>query len=187
MQAPGCDAVMTNVFRRRYLAEQRSEARGSGVTEIARFSHQKLSPVPAAAACWQAALRSGRVTTSAAVRSRRVDRAPRTWSEFLPISIPIVATVAIDLLDMAVLRLTLAAFQHPALVRQEHARTIPLPVIAIGKLVSLSRSTKMKTPLMPPSAEPPRSCVRLDWLGCKHAGARGLAPCKTVDAWAPFA
>jgi len=39
---------------------------------------------------------------------------------------PIVAMVAIDLLDMAVLRLTLAPFQHHAPVRQEHGRTIPL-------------------------------------------------------------
>ena len=28
---------------------------------------------------------------------------PTTWNEFLPISMPMVATVAIDLLDMAVL------------------------------------------------------------------------------------
>jgi hypothetical protein len=34
--------------------------------------------------------------------------------------------VAIDLLDMAVLRLTLAPFQHHSLVRQEHGRTIRL-------------------------------------------------------------
>src|SRR5215831_7084061 len=32
---------------------------------------------------------------------------PTTWNEFLPISMPMVAMVAIDLLDMAVLRLTL--------------------------------------------------------------------------------
>jgi hypothetical protein len=37
-----------------------------------------------------------------------------------------VAMVVIDLLDMAVLRLTLAPFQHHSLVRQEHGRTIPL-------------------------------------------------------------
>jgi hypothetical protein len=42
MQCPGCDAVMTNMFPRQYLAEQKSEARGSGVTEIARFSHGAL-------------------------------------------------------------------------------------------------------------------------------------------------
>jgi hypothetical protein len=39
---------------------------------------------------------------------------------------PIVAMVAIDLLDMAVLRLTLAPSQHYSLVGQEHGRTIPL-------------------------------------------------------------
>jgi hypothetical protein len=38
-----------------------------------------------------------------------------------------VATVAIGLLDIAVLRLTLAPFQRHSLVRQEHGRTIPLP------------------------------------------------------------
>src|SRR5215470_15340225 len=42
---------------------------------------------------------------------------------------PIVAMVAIDLLDMAVLRLTLAPSQHHSLVRQERGRTIPLAVI----------------------------------------------------------
>src|SRR5215469_7174774 len=51
---------------------------------------------------------------------------PTTWNEFLPISIPIVAMVAIDLLDMAVLRLTLAPSQHRSPVGQEHGRTIPL-------------------------------------------------------------
>src|SRR5258708_3927972 len=35
--------------------------------------------------------------------------------------------VAIDLLDMAVLRLTLAPSQHHSPVGQEHGRTIPLP------------------------------------------------------------
>jgi len=44
----------------------------------------------------------------------------------LPISMPIVAMVAIDLLDMAVLRLTLAPSQHHSPVGQEHGRTIPL-------------------------------------------------------------
>src|SRR5215470_1430839 len=52
---------------------------------------------------------------------------PTTWNEFLPISMPIVAMVAIDLLDMAVLRLTLAPSQHHSPVGQEHGRTIPLP------------------------------------------------------------
>jgi hypothetical protein len=37
--------------------------------------------------------------------------------------------VAIDLLDKAVLRLTLAPSQHHSPVGQEHGRTIPLPVI----------------------------------------------------------
>src|SRR5215467_1645042 len=37
---------------------------------------------------------------------------PTTWNEFLPISMPMVAMVAIDLLDMAVLHLTLAPSQH---------------------------------------------------------------------------
>src|SRR5262252_2510758 len=46
---------------------------------------------------------------------------PTTWNEFLPISMPIVATLAIDLLDMAMLRLTSAS-----LAGQEHGRTIPL-------------------------------------------------------------
>jgi hypothetical protein len=47
----------------------------------------------------------------------------------LPISMPIVAMVAIDLLDMAVLRLTLAPSQHHPPVGQEHGRTIPLAVV----------------------------------------------------------
>src|SRR5258708_9076243 len=51
---------------------------------------------------------------------------PTTWNEFLPISMPIVAMVAIDLLDMAVLRVTLAPSQHYSPVGQEHGRTIPL-------------------------------------------------------------
>src|SRR5215469_3623414 len=54
---------------------------------------------------------------------------PTTWNEFLPISMPMVAMVAIDLLDMAVLRLTLAPSQHHSPVGQEHGRTIPLPDI----------------------------------------------------------
>jgi hypothetical protein len=37
-----------------------------------------------------------------------------------------VAMVAIDLLDMAVFRLTLAPSQHHSPVGQEHGRTIPL-------------------------------------------------------------
>jgi hypothetical protein len=65
------------------------------------------------------------MTISAEVRSRRVDLRPTTWNEFLPISMPIAAMVAIDLLDMAVLRLTLAPSQHHLPVGQEHGRTIP--------------------------------------------------------------
>ena len=42
---------------------------------------------------------------------------------------PIVAMVAIDLLDMAVLRLTLAPSQHYSPVGQEHGRTIPLAAV----------------------------------------------------------
>src|SRR5215468_6675182 len=61
-------------------------------------------------------------STMAPRRSR-----PIAWNEFLPISMPIVAMVAIDLLDMAVLRLTLAPSQHHSPVGQEHGRTIPLP------------------------------------------------------------
>jgi hypothetical protein len=53
-------------------------------------------------------------------------RDPTTWNEFLPISMPIVATVRLDFLDMAVLRLTLAPSQHHSPVEQEHGRTIPL-------------------------------------------------------------
>src|SRR5262245_23686040 len=57
---------------------------------------------------------------------------PTTWNEFLPISMPIVAMVAIELLDMAVLRLTLAPSQHRSLVGQEHGRTIPLPDLHVA-------------------------------------------------------
>ena len=44
-------------------------------------------------------------------------------------SMPIVATVGFDLLDMTVLRLIVALSQHHALVGQEHGRTIPLAVL----------------------------------------------------------
>src|SRR5260370_10902971 len=47
---------------------------------------------------------------------------PTTWNEFLPISMPIVKMVAIDLLDMAVLRLTLAPSQHHTPKGQEHGK-----------------------------------------------------------------
>jgi len=53
---------------------------------------------------------------------------PAPRNEFLPISMPIVALVPIDLLDMAVLRLTLARSQHHSPMGQEHGRTIPLTV-----------------------------------------------------------
>src|SRR5215831_13654577 len=66
-------------------------------------------------------------TTIAPRRSR-----PTTWNEFLPISMPIVATVAIDLLDMAMLRLTIAPSQHHSPVGQEHGRTIPLADVSIS-------------------------------------------------------
>src|SRR5215510_16026884 len=63
---------------------------------------------------------------------------PTTWNQFLPISMPIVAMVAIDLLDMAVLRLTLAPSQHHSQVGQEHGRTIPLAVTQPGPQRSLT-------------------------------------------------
>ena len=49
---------------------------------------------------------------------------------------PIVAMVAIDLLDMAVLRLTLAPSQHHSPVGQEHGRTIPLADFAVAQLAT---------------------------------------------------
>jgi hypothetical protein len=52
---------------------------------------------------------------------------------FLPISMPMVAMVAIDLLDMAVLRLTLAPSKHHSPVGQEHGRTIPLAAIQVSQ------------------------------------------------------
>ncbi len=54
---------------------------------------------------------------------------PTTWNEFLPISMPIVAMVVIDLLDMTVLRLTLAPSRYYSPVGQEHGRTIPLAAV----------------------------------------------------------
>src|SRR5262249_57273318 len=56
---------------------------------------------------------------------------PTTWNEFLPISMPMVATVAVDLLDMAVLRLTLAPSQRQSPVGQEHGRTSAARLAAI--------------------------------------------------------
>src|SRR5262249_32327819 len=65
---------------------------------------------------------------------------PTTWNEFLPRSMPMVAMVAIDLLDMAVLRLTLAPSQHHSPVGQEHGRTIPLADIKAVVEDSLRRT-----------------------------------------------
>src|SRR6516165_2316406 len=50
---------------------------------------------------------------------------PMMWNEFFPISMPIVATAVLDLLDMAVL-LFITPSQHHLLVGWEHGRTIPL-------------------------------------------------------------
>src|SRR5262245_64069617 len=55
---------------------------------------------------------------------------PTTWNEFLPIPIPIVAMVAIDLLDMAVLRLTLAPSQHR---RRSHACSMQVAYRQFGR------------------------------------------------------
>jgi len=63
---------------------------------------------------------------------------PTTWNEFLPISMPTVTIVAIDLLDTAVLRLTLAPSQHHSPVGQEHGRTIPLPDFESSNELQLS-------------------------------------------------
>src|SRR5260370_12491044 len=51
---------------------------------------------------------------------------PTTWNEFLPISMPIVAMVGIDLLDMAVLLQLAAPSQHHVREGQEHGRDIPI-------------------------------------------------------------
>src|SRR5712664_805026 len=51
---------------------------------------------------------------------------PTTWNEFLPISMPIVATVVFDFFDMAMLRLTIGPSQHHLEGGREHGRTIPL-------------------------------------------------------------
>src|SRR5262245_2468084 len=59
---------------------------------------------------------------------------PTTWNQFLPISMPIVALVANYLLDMALLRLTLAPSQHHSQVGQEHGRTIPLAVVELSQI-----------------------------------------------------
>jgi hypothetical protein len=48
------------------------------------------------------------------------------WNESLPTSMPIVATVRLDFLDVAVLRLTLAPFEHHSLARQEHGQTVSI-------------------------------------------------------------
>ena len=77
-------------------------------------------------ACWQSAFRSGRVTTSAAARSRRADRARRRGTNSCRYRCPSWQRSQLILLDMAVLRLTLAPSQHHSPVGQEHGRTIPL-------------------------------------------------------------
>jgi len=51
---------------------------------------------------------------------------------------PTVTIVAIDLLDTAVLRLTLAPSQHHSPVGQEHGRTIPLPDFESSNELQLS-------------------------------------------------
>src|SRR5215472_10794144 len=61
--------------------------------------------------------------------SRCVGRGRRRGTKFLPVSMPIVVMVAIDLSDMAALHLTLAPSQHHSPVGQEHWRTIPLAEI----------------------------------------------------------
>src|SRR6266436_10270175 len=83
---------------------------------------------------------------------------PTTWNEFLPISMPIVAMVAIDLLDMAVLRLTLAPSQHHSPVGQEHGRTIPLAAVAPPNAGSCGpRPTRqyLQRPMLNSRAAPP--------------------------------
>src|SRR5437899_8879851 len=72
---------------------------------------------------------------------------PTTWNQFLPISMRIVAMVAIDLLDMAVLRLTLAPSQHHSQVGQEHGRTIPLADArrSFTRELSMSRLARHRT------------------------------------------
>src|ERR1700756_3012064 len=70
---------------------------------------------------------------------------PTTWNEFLPISMPIVAMVAIDLFDMGALRLTLAPSQHHSPVGQEHGRTIP---VADSAAVTITALRKVHSPFM---------------------------------------
>jgi hypothetical protein len=59
---------------------------------------------------------------------REVDCETVTWSEFLPMSMPIVATVAVDLSAMALFLRN--PVQRHKLAVQEHAPTIPLPDFA---------------------------------------------------------
>ena len=73
------------------------------------------------AACSRAVLRPGRATTSAAARSRRAGSRPTTWNAFLPMSMPIVATVKLDLLDIAVL---LCWSSHPSIIRSRGGSTV---------------------------------------------------------------
>src|SRR6266566_2072177 len=65
---------------------------------------------------------------------------PTTWNAFLPMSMPIVATIEFILLDMAVLLSLVAPSKHHSLEGREHGRTIPLncgavcPNVASDKL-----------------------------------------------------
>jgi aromatic ring-opening dioxygenase LigB subunit len=60
-----------------------------------------------------------------------------------------VVTVEFDLLDMAMLRLTLAPFQHHSLVSQEHGQTIPLAVVrdqAVVLCTHIAMATREQVP-----------------------------------------
>src|SRR5215470_13725108 len=80
---------------------------------------------------------------------------PTTWNEFLPISMPMVAMVAIDLFDMAVLLQLPAPSQHHAREGQEHGRTIPLADIRPS--VELQGSD----PQLVTVSDMPRSALRM--------------------------
>src|SRR5215468_8224719 len=62
---------------------------------------------------------------------------PITWNEFLPMSIPIVATIRVDLLDMAVLLHNPVQRSRAGQCR-EHGRTIPLAVIGVHRILEAS-------------------------------------------------
>jgi hypothetical protein len=56
----------------------------------------------------------------------RVRRRPMTWDEFLPISMPIAATVGFDLFETAMLLCFAVSSQHRTLQgRQEHRQRVP--------------------------------------------------------------